>query len=144
MHTLVGKAELFINELCGEFAHRLFQDGVQIIRTDHIVGGIGIQPQEHQHHFDILLDAEQILRRAPGCVRILVLQRQAHGRDGRFDLMRPDGVVFEHIRIARIHIVFERALLAAQLLDDRLIVAVIHRYRLRKTFHQRGGALHHF
>ena len=58
---------------------------------------------EHQiaeHHLHILLHALHLLEQGALLVRVRVLQQQAHGGDGRFDLVRPDGVILHQLLIA--------------------------------------------
>lgn len=95
----IDKAQLAADELRGEFLHGRFHDSIQIVFLKHIVRAVGIEPQKGQHHLHILLNTTKVVCQPSGERRVLVLQGQPHGRNGRFDLVRPYGIVVDHIRI---------------------------------------------
>ena len=57
-----------------------------------------MHPQILQHHFHIPFDVEQLIGK-PAPVRLFLLEQKMHGGDGCFDLMGPQGVIVQHVRL---------------------------------------------
>ena len=78
------------------FAHSLTDNPLQgVLLNNKIIGGAP-QSEIGQHHFHILLHPEQLRQGVPAPLGFLALQQQTQGGNGRFDLMGPKGVVFQH------------------------------------------------
>ena len=110
------------DELARERAHSGADNPVKVIGADDEVRALGVEPQVDHDHLDILLHAPQVGREPPRRVGILTLQRQAHGGDGRFDLVRPERVVVDHGAHARVRLRLRAACPLVERADERLIV----------------------
>ena len=88
------------DELPGETPERRTDDIIELRFAEYIVRPLALQPEVREHHFHILLDASEIGKKAAGGVAVLALEPETHGGDGRFDLVRPDGVILHQVLIA--------------------------------------------
>ena len=101
MHRRVGKAQVPPDELGGEFFSRRCAEFRPVpAPAAHNRRCPSPAAGTHQHHLGVLLDALQVLRQAPGQVRIGALQLQVHGRNGDLDLVDPEGIVIHPVLIA--------------------------------------------
>ena len=118
---MIVQLDFALDKLARKAPYRGTDDIVQRAGTDDIIAAVAAQAQIGKRHLHILLHAPHLARQAAGQRGILVLQRQANGCDGRFDLMRPHGVVFCHVVIARVHIAFQLLPVRVQRKQQRLI-----------------------
>ena len=135
----IQQTDFAVDEFSGEFARGLPQNGVESAFADHVIRRAAVEPLIGHRHGDVLLHAEKIGRQSARKRRILALQAQAHCGDGRFNLMRPGGVVIGHIGLAGGCGVFLRAQLFAQRADDRLIIRLGERRGGGKALRERFG-----
>ena len=77
-----------------------------------------------------MLHALQLLEQRALLVRVRILQQQAHGGDGRLDLVRPDGVVLNQVLIAALAAGHLRAAVGIKRAHERLILRLKRAVRL--------------
>ena len=83
-----------------DLANRPADQAVHVMPAEHQVIFRRLQPLVLQHHVHILPDFQKLqLHGLP--VRLRIPQQQRHGGNRRFDLMRPQGIVFP--RLCRRH-----------------------------------------
>ena len=92
MGFLEGQTDLFQNEQLGVFPHRLPDHSIQLAPLQIQVSGLAVQAEVLEDHVHILGDALQLHLQGGG-ILLLGLEQEIHGRNGRLDLMHPEGVV---------------------------------------------------
>ena len=140
---MIVQLDFALDKLARKAPYRGTDDIVQRAGTDDIIAAVAAQAQIGKRHLHILLHAPHLARQAAGQRGILVLQRQANGCDGRFDLMRPHGVVFCHVVIARVHIAFQLLPVRVQRKQQRLIGLLLRALRGGQLIRQVGGMVLH-
>ena len=96
-HWRVIQCDAPVNELPGKPPHSGAHHIIHGARSYHVVAAALLQPQIGQCHIHILLHPAQLRHQPPGGRGVLTLQGQAHGGDGRLDLVHPCGVIGRHI-----------------------------------------------
>ena len=79
-----------------------------------------------------MLHALQLLEQRALLVRVCILQQQAHGGNGRLDLVRPDGVVLNQVLIAALAAGHLRAAVGIERAYERLILRLKRAVRFRQ------------
>ena len=79
------------------FAHCLPHNVHQYALTQNIVGGVAAHAQVGEHHFHILLDAENLREQFAARFGFFICKNQPCGGDRRFDLVHPHGVVVDDL-----------------------------------------------
>ena len=134
MHRLVGKDNFPADKKRGIFPHSLADQRIQIVPCKDKIRCHFFHAQVLQRHLHILLCLEKFALHFTRKRRILLLQKQPHRRNRRFDLMGPHGVILHHIAVFLLHLNLFFLKLPLVGCDDLLVIPRQKPVRLRKRF----------
>ena len=133
--------QLLADEVGGELAHAASDKRVELKFAYDVVRALRAEAQKDHCHIDIVLDAAEVGAEPARCGAVLVLKGQAHGRDGRFYLVHPDGEVVERIAHAPLRVGGKLGAAFGKQLDDAPIVLIVDALRRRQQLLLRGGQI---
>lgn len=117
----------------GKFAHGLFDDPVQIVPPQYIVGAAALEPEVSQRHVRVLFNLKQFRLERCALRVVQFLQQQVHRRNRRLDLVQPQRIVIEHLAHAAVGGRCNAAFLIVYCLDQILVVLLEQIFRRRQS-----------